>query len=106
MTSRGEAFQSRVEADYEPSLAEAELVAEVAATLDEIDRLKAALNTAPTVVDGDPNPLFAAVRNHRTVLRHLLARLGLDEAGEATGGKLSTDAARKLALVRHHGRAS
>lgn len=75
--SRGRRFKAAVLRDYELSAAELELLEEAARTLDTLD---------------DPSLPPREARQHREVLRRLLAALGL-EAGE-TSAEVSRKARR------------
>lgn len=80
--AQGKTLWKSVVADFELTPAESRLLAQACRAADELDRLTAELDQAPTVVAGSmgqakPNPLFAEVRHHRTQLAALLKQLDL-----------------------------
>lgn len=103
LRTAGRRLWRRAAAVYELREDEAEALAGACRTLDELVRLEAELAAAEVVVAGSkgqpvPNPLFAAVREHRRALTALLAAAGL--AAAETSPLTTTQAARAMA----HGR--
>lgn len=103
LATAGKKLWRRAAGAYELREDEAEALAAACRTLDELVRLEAELADAAVVVEGSkgqpvPNPLFAAVREHRRALTALLAAAGLAAAESAplTG----TQAARAMAHQR------
>ena len=79
-----------------------------ARTLDELRGLEDALADGPAMVTGSrgqqrPNPLYAELRAHRLTFARLMAAVALPGAPAAAMERSS--AARRLALLRHHGAA-
>lgn len=75
-------------------------------TVDELERLQAALKHVPAVVEGSkgqtrPHPLYAEVRAHRLALRQLLAAVGLQDPDAGVDlGAVRSNAGRQLARRR------
>lgn len=89
----------RANVDAETSVDRRRLVEAAARTLDDLDVLQAALVDASATVPGSmgqvrPNPLFAEVRQHRTLLARLLAQLAPRSAAA------TSEAARKAVRAR------
>jgi len=87
--SRGAAFRSAALEAFDLSATESQLLDEVAATLDEIDALAAAVAVEGVTVAGSTgqtrtHPAVGELRQHRLALSRLLAQLSLpDVEGEA-----------------------
>jgi Phage terminase, small subunit len=95
-------------ARFEPDVQELRILEAACRTLDDLSRLETALAAAPAVISGSrgnemPNPLFAQIRSHRLALGRLLTALGLESAQGRTN---PSDVGRRMAILRHHGRAS
>lgn len=81
-------------------------LAQAASTVDELERLQAALANAPLTVSGSkgqprPNPLLDEVRRHREVLARLLARIEVpDDDAEAEQDRKASSHRQASALRR------
>jgi hypothetical protein len=81
-------------------------LAQAASTVDELERLQAALANAPLTVSGSkgqprPNPLLDEVRRHREVLARLLARIEVpDDDAEAEQDRKASSNRQASALRR------
>lgn len=94
---------------FEPSEDEAALLESACRHLDELREIERALRRAPVMVEGSrgqqrTNPLLGEARQHRLALARLLGVLGLEEGAEDGRGVTRSSEARKLALVRWHGK--
>ena len=104
----GTTLWRRVRRDYELRPDEEQLLLAACRTLDEIDRLQAALEESSPTVPGSrgqvrAHPLVRELRDHRLALKQLLGAsgIGLVDADEAAG-LAKSHAGRTLALLRHH----
>lgn len=80
LSERGRSLWTDVLDAYELSPAELQVLDEAARTLDELERLRAALAAEDTITVGSTgqpvvNALFDALRRHRDLLARLLAAL-------------------------------
>lgn len=94
---RGRAVWRDISASYVLDPAEVSLLTELCRTLDEIDRLSAALAGVELVVTGStgqprPHPLLDELREHRKVADKLAASLALPVEGEQAGRRRSAQA--------------
>jgi hypothetical protein len=101
----GAALWSDVVAHFDLALPELHALAAACRTVDELDRLHAALDESPTVVVGSagqqqPNKLFAEVRAHRAALAKHLADAGLPLDEEPVEDSPATRRARQAAEAR------
>ena len=106
----GRRFWRDVLAAYELNEAELRLLAEASRTVDELERLRAALAGASPVVPGStgqdrPHPLYDEVRRHREILMRLVAGLAIPSAGDDVGVPQASVNARRAAQVRWLGEA-
>ena len=91
--SRGENFRARVNEVFAlESIAEIEVLAEIVATLDEIDLLKIAIEQDGVTVTGSTgqtrtHPALTDIRSHRLALQRLLSALGLPSEDEISSMK-------------------
>lgn len=102
LISRAGEFWERIQAEFEPSDAETELLVEVVQTITEIDSLKAALTADGVSVQGSMgqkrvHPAVNEIRQHRMSLARLLKQLDLSEEEPETE---ATKAARRAAQAR------
>lgn len=102
----GRAVWVDVLADYDLDVPSQSLLHEIARTVDELERLRAALDAEPTTVAGSmgqprPNPLFDEVRKHRETLARLVKALDLpDEDEDAPAPSMASVRARDAATRR------
>ena len=111
LEAAGRELWRSITATYELRADELRLLTEACRTVDELERLRAALADAEPVVAGSkgqvrPHPLIAEIRAHRLALRGLLASIGIEDAdAEAGDGEAQRSAAgRALARQRWGGR--
>ena len=80
-------------------------LAQAASTVDELERLQAALCDAPLMVAGSkgqprPNPLLDEVRRHREVLARLLARIEVPDGDEEAEQDRKASSNRQASALR------
>jgi hypothetical protein len=102
---RGRRFWRAVLTDHDLRADELELLAETCRMLDLTDRLRAAADDAPVVVDGRTSPALVELRQVRQELRRQMAQLALpDEVDDrtlpASVANMRTVRARKAARMR------
>lgn len=90
LAAGGRKFFREVVATYDLDAHEVRVLHEAARTVDELDRVRAALDEAPSLIakgsmgQAVEHPLLGTLRNHRASLDKLLARLALpDSEGNA-----------------------
>jgi hypothetical protein len=107
--TRGRKLWRAVHADFEPDLAEHELLVECCRALDKCEALAAALADAPLTPKGSrgqvvAHPLLAELRSERLLLSRLLAQLAIpgleDDDPDEWDGLTASERARKAARAR------
>jgi hypothetical protein len=91
---RGVRFWRRVVAEFDPSLAETELLAEACRLLDELDDLRAVVARDGATVTGSrgqvrAHPALGELRQARGELRRLLDALGIPAGAMAAAGDVA-----------------
>lgn len=97
LKARGRSVWREITAVYVLDPAETALLVELCRTVDELDRLTAAMAEESPVVEGSTgqpkaHPLLGEIRLHRKLAESLSAALALPVAGESVGRKRSTGA--------------
>lgn len=114
-SGRGRRFWQAIVADFEPSLSEQEMLAEVCRMLDELDELRRTVVDDGATVTGSRgqtrlHPALGELRQMRAELRRTLDALGIPSgwtASDDAGGvvSLTSRRAQKAARARYSGAA-
>ncbi|BBG04182.1 MULTISPECIES: hypothetical protein [Pseudonocardia] len=102
----GKKFFRDVVGTYDLDAHEVRVLTEAARTVDELDRVRKALEEAPSLVakgsmgQAVEHPLLGSLRNHRATLQKLLATLALPDSE----GGAPQSAAQRLSQRGHDGR--
>lgn len=109
LDKRGRRYWRDVQGAYELSDSETQILTEVCRTLDDLDRLAAAVTRDGAMVKGSAgqpvvNPALTEARGQRAILHRLVAALGLpDDEGDTvpTGHQLRAQAANTARWAGH-----
>ncbi|MGH9122034.1 MAG: hypothetical protein ACRDYC_08815 [Acidimicrobiales bacterium] len=105
LNAAGRGFWRKVTTDFELDHDGLALLEQAARTLDELERLQAAVAGAELLVEGSsgqprPHPLLAEVRAHRATLGKLLTALALPDEEDVTPLTATQERAQKAARAR------